>query len=106
MTSEQEPAHSLAAGTSFGVSHQSSNPYPHLLRCHSLKDESIVDKCPRTTTCSALTHVELLVISKSVSVWLIDRVEPLIMDTPNKGHLSIKDTCFDPVLILSALFNL
>ena len=28
-------------------------------------------------------------------------VEPLIMDTPNKGHLSIKDTCFDPMLILS-----
>ena len=26
-------------------------------------------------------------------------VEPLIKDTPNKGHLSIKDTCFCPMLI-------
>ena len=27
-------------------------------------------------------------------------VEPLIKDTPNKGHLSIKDTCFDLMIIL------
>ena len=30
-------------------------------------------------------------------------VEPLIKDTLNKGHLSIKDTCFDPMLILSCI---
>ena len=33
------------------------------------------------------------------------RVELLIKDTPNKGHLSIKDTCFDPMLILSCIIQ-
>ena len=32
-------------------------------------------------------------------------VEPLIKDTPNKGHHSIRDTCFDPMLILSCTLN-
>ena len=31
----------------------------------------------------------------------IPTVEPPIKDTPNKGHLSIRDTRFNPVLILS-----
>jgi hypothetical protein len=48
VTSDQEPDHTLTAGTSFG-------------------DESIIDKSVRTMTCSALTPAELLVISKSVS---------------------------------------
>ena len=30
-------------------------------------------------------------------------VEPLIKDTRNKRHLSIKDTCFDPMLIVSRI---
>jgi CRP-like cAMP-binding protein len=46
VTSDQEPDHTLTAGTSFG-------------------DESIIDKSVRTMTCSALTPAELLVISKS-----------------------------------------
>ncbi|CAI8035624.1 Acid ceramidase [Geodia barretti] len=49
VTSDQEPDHTLTAGTSFG-------------------DESIIDKTVRTMTCSALTPVELLVISKSVNL--------------------------------------
>ena len=32
-------------------------------------------------------------------------VEPPIKDTPNKGHLSIRDTCFNPVLILSCIIE-
>ena len=32
-------------------------------------------------------------------------MEPPIKDTPNKGHLSIRDTCFNPVLILPCIIE-
>ena len=44
-----------------------------------------------------------IVVSSLSKARPVYTVEPLIKDTPNKGHLAIKDTCFDPLLILSCM---
>ena len=77
MTSEREPSHTLlTAGASFGVS-----VYTMCMVLHAMKnlsgvtkfvffwqDEAIIQQSNRTVTCSTDSHVELLVISKSVSL--------------------------------------
>ena len=52
------------------------------------------------------TSLEAASVSVYIYIYIyiyIYTVEPLIKDTPNKGHLFIKDTCFDPMLIPSCI---
>ena len=47
--------------------------------------------------------VYMIVASSLSKARPVYTVEPLIKDTPNKGHLSIRDTCFNLMLILSCI---
>ena len=55
---------------------------------------------------SSIFVIAKLLSARCSTVAVSHTVEPLIKDTPNKGHLSIKDTCFDQMLILSCIIQL
>ena len=71
-----------------------------------IMDRSVVLGCMLAiyvTTVSKYIHVH---VQKKTLMYIRNTVEPLIKNTLNKGHLSIKDTCFNPMLILLCIIPL
>ena len=72
---------------------------PHTMStCESLSSDFMYTPNPTSWFVLMNSHLQII---RYIQQTLYNTVELLIKDTPNKGHLSIKDTCFDPMYNLT-----